>query len=180
MITMQNRKRYSVLFLICSLIVLNGMQGNAEGKGGPVAVVSAARNGGFIRIVFETAEDYVQKASVIMKGNSIEVYFPSPVIFRVPQGGKKGRMSAGEAFEMLRGVSLVPRREGCTIMAQNLRDTFTVPVRNEELPIPLITHVNSPALLIEIPNPGQFSYDREVEESMLKAMLGALCPGRRQ
>lgn len=56
-------------------------------------------------------------------------------------------------------------------IAKNIKEDFGINVRQEKLPIPLLTLVNFPALLIEIPSPEKFSYDSKTKEKLVDSIL---------
>jgi N-acetylmuramoyl-L-alanine amidase len=56
-------------------------------------------------------------------------------------------------------------------IAKNIREDFGINVRQEKLPIPLLTLVNSPALLIELPSPEKFGYDSKTREKLVNSIL---------
>ncbi|MDI6800759.1 MAG: N-acetylmuramoyl-L-alanine amidase [Thermodesulfovibrionales bacterium] len=59
-------------------------------------------------------------------------------------------------------------------IAQAINREFKMSVRHEELPIPLIVQIESPALLIEMPRPDKFNYDRKMRERIINAILKGL------
>lgn len=120
-----------VLLLACvSLFVAAPAQGEDASKGA-VATIRVGKHTDHVRIVFEAAESYVQKASVIVAGdNSIKVDFQAPVVFRVFQkGGHKAHSK--EVKELPRsktpvdigdGVRVAAGETGCVIVISNLDD----------------------------------------------------------
>ncbi len=174
---MQGRKSFLLLFLLSVLIAFRGEQPAAYAAERGVAsvpetiVVSAVSNPGSIRIVFRIAEEYIQKASVILRENAVEVYFQSPVAFSAPLANNK---NTGEPFELLRGVFLVPKREKCIIVINGLVDisatklfpsklvvdAYTAPVALSEEESPLQEGaVSGPGALYRKPGPLSFVID---------------------
>jgi N-acetylmuramoyl-L-alanine amidase len=56
-------------------------------------------------------------------------------------------------------------------IAQNIRTELGISVRHERLQAPIIAHVNTPAFLIELPNPENFTYNKKTKEKMINAIL---------
>src|SRR5208283_5030378 len=84
----------SVIFLALHLFLLAGSVGLAgialaapgnQAVKASTATLRVGKHAHYIRLVFETSESYVQKASVSLSGaNAINVDFQSPISFRVP------------------------------------------------------------------------------------------------
>lgn len=53
----------------------------------------------------------------------------------------------------------------------NLKSDLKVTARHEEILLPLIASVNSPAILIELPNPEKFKYDKKTKELLINSIL---------
>lgn len=56
-------------------------------------------------------------------------------------------------------------------VADNIKNDFGVNVRRERLPVSVIAYVNSPAFLVELPNPEKFNYDKKTKERLVNAIL---------
>ena len=56
-------------------------------------------------------------------------------------------------------------------IARNLKNDFKVTARHLDLSLPLLASVNSPAILIELPNPGKFKYDKKTKELLIRSIL---------
>lgn len=97
-----------------------------------VATIRIGKHTDRTRIVFETAESYVERASVIVTGdNAIKIDFQSPVIFRVPWKGSQKGASKGDDKELSKsktpvdigdGVRIAPGETGCIMTIDNLDD----------------------------------------------------------
>ncbi len=62
-------------------------------------------------------------------------------------------------------------------VAQNVRKALDVAVNREDLPLSLLVHGTVPGILMELPNPGTFSYDKNSKEKLLNAVVkGILSP----
>ncbi|MBI3592811.1 MAG: N-acetylmuramoyl-L-alanine amidase [Nitrospirae bacterium] len=93
--------------------------------------VRVGRHHNYVRLVFETTDNYVQKASVILTGsNAVKVDFQSPVSFRTPQKGSQKNFtkiekdsSKGKApLELEKGLRIAVSENSCTITVDNLDD----------------------------------------------------------
>lgn len=56
-------------------------------------------------------------------------------------------------------------------IASNIKNELGVNVRSERLPLLIIAYVNAPALLIELPNPEKFHYDKKNKERLINIVL---------
>ncbi len=63
-------------------------------------------------------------------------------------------------------------------IASNIKNALGVNVRSERLPLSVIAYVNAPALLIELPNPEGFRYDRNTKNRLINAILMGLGNGK--
>jgi N-acetylmuramoyl-L-alanine amidase len=54
---------------------------------------------------------------------------------------------------------------------QSLTDEFKINVRHENLSIPVITQIGSPAILIELPCSDKFKYDKNTKDRLINAIL---------
>jgi N-acetylmuramoyl-L-alanine amidase len=59
-------------------------------------------------------------------------------------------------------------------IAQGLRIEFNRDVVYDRLPMPLITHTRVPSLMIEMPHPDKFTYDRNTIERLVNTILKAM------
>jgi len=59
-------------------------------------------------------------------------------------------------------------------IAQSLRLEFNRDVVHERLPLPLLTYAKAPSIMIEMPHPDKFTYDRKTIERLVNAVLRAM------
>ncbi|MFO0751823.1 MAG: N-acetylmuramoyl-L-alanine amidase [Thermodesulfovibrionales bacterium] len=60
------------------------------------------------------------------------------------------------------------------VLAHSLKDEFKLDVAQERLPLQVISGVNAPALLIELPDPGTFRYEGKNRERLVALLLRAM------
>ncbi|MBF0505204.1 MAG: N-acetylmuramoyl-L-alanine amidase [Nitrospirae bacterium] len=96
---------------------------------GSTATLRVGRHAHYVRLVFETPETYVQKASVILTGaNSIKIDFQTPISFRVPQKGAPKTLlniqasGSGTPYEIDNGLKITVNVSSCIIFVENLDD----------------------------------------------------------
>ncbi len=130
----------SLIFLAVQLFLLAGPAGivrtyAADNAGNRAVKASTAtlrvgKHTHYLRLVFETTESFVQKASVSLSGaNAIKIDFQSPISFRVP-----GRyapktfvkietdVSKSLSYEIDKGLKITANISGCIITVDNLDD----------------------------------------------------------
>ncbi|MGD0283628.1 MAG: N-acetylmuramoyl-L-alanine amidase [Dissulfurispiraceae bacterium] len=56
-------------------------------------------------------------------------------------------------------------------IAQSARSALKITVRTEKMPLPLLSYVHVPSVLIELPSPDKFSYDAKTRERMIAIIL---------
>lgn len=90
--------------------------------------------------------------------------------------GQKGRTGGiQEALEQAAGIpSAEIDKNVVNAAAQAIKSELGINVRHERLPLPIIAHVNAPAVLIELPNPEKFNYDRKNRERLINALLNVI------
>src|SRR5208283_1075394 len=94
------------------------------------ATLRIGKHVNYLRLVLETPEDYVQRASVSLAGaNTVKIDFQSPVSFRVPQKDAPKLLVKVEAvvsksvvYEMDKGLGITVFMNGCIINIDNLDD----------------------------------------------------------
>lgn len=59
-------------------------------------------------------------------------------------------------------------------IAQSLRLEFNRNVVHERLPLPLLTYTKVPSIMIEMPHPDKFTYNRKTVEQLVNAILRAM------
>lgn len=104
----------------------------ARNQAGRMSTVTLriGRHANYLRLVFETPEDYVQRASVSLSGdNAVKVDFQSPVSFRVPQKDApksfvrlEAEASKSVAYGIDTGLKITAETNGCVINIDNLDD----------------------------------------------------------
>jgi N-acetylmuramoyl-L-alanine amidase len=62
----------------------------------------------------------------------------------------------------------------------NMEKEFSIDARRTELPLTLLIKIKAPAIIIELPNPDEFSYDKKSRERMLSAIIRGLSAGYRE
>ncbi|MBI5213645.1 MAG: N-acetylmuramoyl-L-alanine amidase [Nitrospirae bacterium] len=100
--------------------------------------------------------------------NELSIYTSSKV------KGQKGRTEGiQEALEQTSKTSASAEidKNVADAAAQAIKSEIGINVRHERLPLPIIAHVNAPAVLIELPNPEKFNYDRKNRERLINALL---------
>ena len=104
-----------------------------------------------------------------------------PVIYTVPANpeGTAGRTetAAGKSadqkkIEMSRGVA--------DAIARSMEKEFSVSVSRETLPLSLLVKSRAPSILVELPNPDEFSYEKRNKERLLSAILRGLAVSREE
>jgi N-acetylmuramoyl-L-alanine amidase len=65
-------------------------------------------------------------------------------------------------------------------IASNIKNELGVNVRRERLPLSVIAYVNAPALLIELPNPEKFHYDKKNKERLINIVLKGIASSSAQ
>ncbi|HXW69577.1 MAG TPA: N-acetylmuramoyl-L-alanine amidase [Dissulfurispiraceae bacterium] len=109
---------------------------NASAVSGDQAVHASAatlrvgKHARYFRLVFDTAESYVQKASVKLSGaNAIKIDFQSPVSFSVPgRDAPKTFVNMGTvvsknaSYELDKGLKITAGINGCIITVDNLEN----------------------------------------------------------
>jgi|SRR5208282_5958772 len=105
------------------------VSGNLSVKG-PAATLRVGKHARYFRLVFDTAESYVQKASVERSGaNAIKIDFQSPVSFTVPgRDAPKTFVNLGTdvsknaSYDIDKGLKITANINGCIINVDNLED----------------------------------------------------------
>jgi len=140
-------KTVSLLSLVFQLFLLVGPVGlagivqayaadNAQAAAGNQAVrestatLRVGKHTHYLRLVFETTESFVQKASVSLIGaNAIKVDFQSPISFRVPVRyaprtfvNVETDVSKSSPYEIDKGLKITAKISSCTITVDNLDD----------------------------------------------------------
>lgn len=89
--------------------------------------------------------------------------------------GQKGRKPEGspEGLEQTAKTDAVAEidKNIANAAAQAIKSELGINVKHERLPLPVIAYINAPAVLIELPNPEKFNYDRKNRERLVNALL---------
>ncbi len=89
--------------------------------------------------------------------------------------GQKGRKPEGspEGVEQTAKTDAVAEidKNIANAAAQAIKSELGINVKHERLPLPVIAYINAPAVLIELPNPEKFNYDRKNRERLINALL---------
>lgn len=94
------------------------------------ATLRVGKHTHYLRLVFETSESFVQKASVSLSGASaIKVDFQSPISFRVPGRdapktfvNMEANVSKNASYEIDKGLKITAGISSCIITVDNLDD----------------------------------------------------------
>jgi N-acetylmuramoyl-L-alanine amidase len=65
-------------------------------------------------------------------------------------------------------------------IAKNIEKEFSVSVRRENLPLPLLMKIKSPAIMVDLPSPDEFSYEKKNRDRMLSAIIKGLAAAARE
>lgn len=65
-------------------------------------------------------------------------------------------------------------------IASNIKNELGVNVRRERLPLTAIAYVNAPALLLELPSPEKFHYDKKNKERLINIVLKGIASSSAQ
>jgi N-acetylmuramoyl-L-alanine amidase len=90
-----------------------------------------------------------------------------PSVYTVPDRTDEGRRFSGQKR---REISMIVSEA----VARNIEKDFSVSLLRETLPLPLLLKVKSPAIIIELPNPDEFNFDKKSRDRMLSAILKGL------
>ena len=65
-------------------------------------------------------------------------------------------------------------------IAKNIETEFSISVSRDTLPLALLMRSKAPAILIELPNPDEFSYEKKNKERLVSAIIRGLASGSRE
>jgi hypothetical protein len=65
-------------------------------------------------------------------------------------------------------------------IAKNMEKEFSINVSREALPLALLMRSKAPTVLIELPHPDEFSYDKKNRERLLSAIIRGLAVGTKE
>jgi len=104
-----------------------------------------------------------------------------PTIYTIPSIPERAEGSAEpleektsdqRKAEMARGVA--------DAIAKNIEKEFSIRVARATLPLTLLMRSKAPAVLIELPNPEEFSYEKKNKERLLSAIIRGLAAGTKE
>ncbi|GER92501.1 N-acetylmuramoyl-L-alanine amidase [hot springs metagenome] len=87
------------------------------------------------------------------------------VIYTAPKTGDVNQYRKDAASEQENNKNIT------NAIMSSVRDGLGIGVKNEKLPLSVIAYVNAPAILIELPNPEKFHYDKRNKERLINAIL---------
>lgn len=90
------------------------------------------------------------------------------VIYSTPQKTERFAGSRADIDRLVKNIAVAKN------IMHNLKDEFKINVRHKNLPIPIIAHVSVPAVLIELPDPEKFRYDRNTKDRLINAILNGI------
>jgi N-acetylmuramoyl-L-alanine amidase len=97
----------------------------------------------------------------------------APTLYVLPDRTEEGNMAQSQKKrEISRNIA--------DAIAKNIEKDFSVSVVRGALPLPLLTKTKSPAVIVELPNPDEFSYEKKNRDRMLSAILKGLSAGTRE
>jgi N-acetylmuramoyl-L-alanine amidase len=101
----------------------------------------------------------------------------TPAVYVMPDGSGEGLLtafrSAGQKkMEVAKNIS--------EAIAKNIEKEFSIKVIRETLPLPVLVWTKSPAILIELPSPDEFNYEKKNREKMISSILKGLTAGMRE
>ena len=91
------------------------------------------------------------------------------VVYSAP--GKAVTHQKGPKPESTKKTNTEIDRNIAAAMTRNLKNDLNINARHEELLLPLIAALNSPAILIELPNPEKFKYDKKTRELLINSIF---------
>jgi N-acetylmuramoyl-L-alanine amidase len=95
-----------------------------------------------------------------------------PAVYVVPDRTEDGGVAQGHKK---REVS----KNMAEAIAKNIEKEFSISVARLSLPMPLLTRSRPPAVIVELPNPDEFGYDKKNRDRMLSAVIKGLSAGTR-
>ena len=104
-----------------------------------------------------------------------------PTIYTIPPIPERADGSAGPVEEKTNDQKKTEMARGVAdALAKNIEKEFSIGVARETLPLALLMRSKAPAVLIELPNPEQFSYEKKNKERLLSAIIRGLAVGTKE
>jgi N-acetylmuramoyl-L-alanine amidase len=98
----------------------------------------------------------------LSSGQDFTIYTAPQAVVRTA-GGREA-----DTGRLIRDIALAKS------IAQGLRIEFNRDVVHERMPVPLITYTRVPSIMIEMPHPDKFTYDKRTIERLVNAILKAI------
>jgi N-acetylmuramoyl-L-alanine amidase len=104
-----------------------------------------------------------------------------PTIYTIPTIPERADGSAGPVEEKTNDQKKTEMARGVAdAIAKNIEKEFSIGVARDTLPLTLLMRSKAPAVLIELPNPEQFSYEKKNKERLLSAIIRGLAVGTKE
>jgi N-acetylmuramoyl-L-alanine amidase len=101
----------------------------------------------------------------------------TPAVYVIPDRSGEGSLTAfRSAGQKKREVA----KSISEAIANNIEKEFSIKTARENLPLPVLVRTKSPAILIELPSPDEFNYEKNNREKMMSAILKGLAAGTRE
>jgi N-acetylmuramoyl-L-alanine amidase len=101
-----------------------------------------------------------------------------PTIYTIPTIPERTEVSADPAAAKTTDQKKTDTAKGVAeVIARNIEKEFSISVSRETLPLALLMRSKAPAVLIELPNPDEFSYEKKNRERLMSAILRGLAVG---
>lgn len=97
-----------------------------------------------------------------------------PVIYSMPERNDSGLEPAVRIIDQRRRETV---NNICDAISAVIEKDISVKPLKESLPISLVMKSKAPAILIELPNPDEFNYDKKSRERLMAAVLKGLAAG---
>jgi len=104
-----------------------------------------------------------------------------PVIYTVP-ANPEGPVGGSEAPQVRSAdqKKLETAKSVADAISRSFEKEFSVSAARETLPLSLLVRSKAPAVLIELPNPDEFSYEKKGRERLLSAILKGLAAAKEE
>jgi N-acetylmuramoyl-L-alanine amidase len=96
-----------------------------------------------------------------------------PTVYVIPDRTEEGGTVVGQKKrEISKNIA--------EAIANSIEKEFSISVVRESLPLPLLTRSRPPAVIVELPNPDEFSFEKKNRDRMLSAVIKGLSAGTRE
>ena len=95
----------------------------------------------------------------------------TPAVYSIPERPDSAEPAAVQSSEQKKREMA---RASAEAMAKNIEKEFSISVARESIPLSLLVRSKAPSVLIELPNPDDFSYEKKGRERLLSAILKGL------